>query len=305
MRSISTIVKHVLNHPPHAAPTFRIAKKPSVFLLSIIAVITITTLNRTLTSQAHGKRSPTAVTAPVSGSFATAPNARNISDPRGFLGAEFGKFPLYFTENRGQLDSRISYYVSGRDKTVYFARDGVTISLLQHRPDRDPERWSLKMDFLDASPAARLTGEDVTETKVSYFTGNQRSWKSGLRTFSRVAYHDLWPGIDLVYSGTLGQMKYSFYLKPGADPNNIRIAYSGAGRVEINSQGELEVSTPLGGFHDQTPVSFQKKDESQVSIKTGYRIISREPSGRVVYGFKVDSYDRTRQLVIDPAVLIF
>lgn len=304
MRSILTIVKHVLKHPPQAAHTSRIVK-PSVFLLSVVAVIAITTLNRTLTGEAREKRPSAAITPPASDSFATTLNSRDARDRREFLAREFGKFPLYFTENRGQLDSRISYYVSGRDKGVYFAHYGVTITLLQHGPDRDPERWALKMDFLNANPAVRLEGEDVTETKVSYFTGSQQSWKAGLSTFSRVAYRDLWPGIDLVYSGTLGRMKYSFYLKPGADPNNIRIAYRGAAGVEINARGELEVSTPLGGFHDQSPFSFQEKNDSQVAIKTGYRIISREASGRVVYGFQVDTYDRTRQLVIDPAVLIY
>ncbi len=304
MRSISTIVKHVWNHPPLTAPRFRIAK-PSVLLLSVIAVTAVTTLTRTPTGDAREKRQSEAVVTPAATSFATRLNALDANDRRALLAHEFGKFPLYFTENRGQLDSRISYYVSGRDKEVYFARDGVTISLIQHRPNRDPERWALKMDFLNANPAVRIEGDEVTESRISYFSGSQESWKSGLRTFSRIAYRDLWPGIDLVYSGTLGRMKYSFYLKPGADPNNIRIAYRGAERVELNANGELEVSTPFGGFHDQTPVSFQEENDSQISIKTGYRIISREASGRVVYGFEVDSYDRTRELVIDPAVLIY
>jgi hypothetical protein len=31
----------------------------------------------------------------------------------------FGKLPLYFVENRGQLDSRVAYYVQGRDTSVF------------------------------------------------------------------------------------------------------------------------------------------------------------------------------------------
>ncbi len=36
------------------------------------------------------------------------------------LQAGFGKMPLYFVENRGQVDSRVAYYVRGSDKSIYF-----------------------------------------------------------------------------------------------------------------------------------------------------------------------------------------
>jgi hypothetical protein len=41
----------------------------------------------------------------------------------------FGKLPLYFVENNGQLDKRVAYYVQGADKTIYFTNQGLTFSL--------------------------------------------------------------------------------------------------------------------------------------------------------------------------------
>ena len=41
----------------------------------------------------------------------------------------FGKLPLYFVENQGQLDERVAYYIQGSDKTLYFTPDGVTFAL--------------------------------------------------------------------------------------------------------------------------------------------------------------------------------
>ena len=32
----------------------------------------------------------------------------------------YGKLPLYFIENQGQLDARVAYYIQGRDKSIYF-----------------------------------------------------------------------------------------------------------------------------------------------------------------------------------------
>ncbi len=41
----------------------------------------------------------------------------------------FGRLPLYFIENQGQLDSRVSYYIQGGDKSIYFTGRGVTFAL--------------------------------------------------------------------------------------------------------------------------------------------------------------------------------
>jgi len=42
------------------------------------------------------------------------------------LSESFGKLPLAFIENRGQMDGRVAYYVQGQDKTVYFTAQGIT-----------------------------------------------------------------------------------------------------------------------------------------------------------------------------------
>src|SRR4051812_7602934 len=39
---------------------------------------------------------------------------------RARLAKSYGKLPLSFIANRGQLDRRVAYYVPGRDKSLYF-----------------------------------------------------------------------------------------------------------------------------------------------------------------------------------------
>ena len=41
----------------------------------------------------------------------------------------FGRLPLYFEENRGQVNERVAYTIKGADKTVYFTPTGVTFVL--------------------------------------------------------------------------------------------------------------------------------------------------------------------------------
>jgi hypothetical protein len=84
------------------------------------------------------------------------------------------------------------------------------------------QRWTLKLDFLGANHAVRPRGEQLTPATVSYFRGKREQWKTGLKTYTRVVYRNLWPGIDLVYRGSAGQLKYTFTVRPGADPQRIK-----------------------------------------------------------------------------------
>ncbi len=201
-----------------------------------------------------------------------------------------GKMPLYFIENQGQLDARISHYVQARDKVLYFTSRGVTYAL---------NGSSVDLEFLGTSGLVRPAGHEPTPAVINYFKGPQKNWKTGLRTYSKLVYADLWPGIDLIYSGTTNQLKYSFVVKPGADPNRIRLAYRGASKVDVNDAGQLEVTTPVASFHDDAPYSYQDIGGQRVEVATSYAMQAHQ------YGFRLGAYDRSKTLVLDPAVLIY
>jgi hypothetical protein len=238
--------------------------------------------------------------------------------------AAYGKLPLFFIENRGQVEGPAAFYLPARDKTVYFTPQGLTISLSEPRasaraPQLQPaafrinephHQWTLKLDFIGANPHARLRGQDPAPTTVSYFKGAPTAWRTGLRTFSTLVYEDLWPGIDLLYSGAGQRLKYSFLVKPGADPGQIKLAWRGASKVALNRASELEIATPLGGFTDERPVSFQQINGRQIAVATSYQLDEhksaiRNPQPAIAYGFRVGAYDRSQPLVIDPALLIY
>ena len=202
----------------------------------------------------------------------------------------YGQLPLYFIENQGQLDSQVSYYIQGRDKSIYFTPKGVTYVLMSardqkvlsevtspagsqahvhlasfggtrsasEREDMPAERWAVKLDFVGANPDVEPLGQDPTDAVISYFKGPQEEWKTGLPTYASVVYEDLWPGIDLVYRGTVNRLKYTFLVQPGADPEQIRLAYRGA-EVSLNEAGQLQVATSVGGFEDDKPYAHTRR----------------------------------------------
>ncbi len=261
---------------------------------------------------------------------AASPAARSISAIQARIHPAYGKLPLYFTENKGQLPKRVAYYTQGRNATVYFTRHDVTFALTgtrleqavdvastrkqswrrvaldeeqQSNPER--ERWALRLNFPGANPKLKLSGQSPSPTRISYFKGPRSQWKTALPTYSTLTYSNLWRDIDLAYAGTADRLKYTFIVKPGADPRRVRLQYRGAISLKVTQAGQLEVSTPVGSFQDDKPSAYQDVEGRRVDIPISYAIAPKTVRGVRAYGFKIGTYDRRKTLVLDPAVLIY
>jgi hypothetical protein len=250
----------------------------------------------------------------------------SLSSSPSSVPAVLGKLPLYFIENRGQMQAQVAYYVQGRDTTLYFTPQGVTfvLSRKEERPTvhdlnllqpvalgtavmekSTRQRWVLKLDFVGANTNVRPQGQDLTPAVVSYFKGPQAQWQTSLPTYRRIVYSDLWPGIDLIYSGTANHLKYTFMVKPGADPNQIQLAYRGAAAVTLADTGQLEVHMPVKSISDERPSAYQEEGGRQVEVAAAYVLVGDSVADSYVYGFRVGSYDQNKLLVLDPAVLLY
>ena len=237
------------------------------------------------------------------------------------------KLPLYFVANQGQTDPRVNFYVPGKDNTIYFSPDGLTFALtspsaampelrgpiaggkmpdlgVQNPVPQAGQRWSVKLDFVGANPGVRPLGEDPTAAVFSYFKGQPSQWQAAVPSYAQVRYPNLWPGIDLVYSGQGNQMKYEFVVQPGADPAKIQLAYRGASGVRLTPNGQLDVTTPVGAFQDAAPVGYQMKDGQRVPVEMNYRL-EAGVAGSEQYSFHLGAYDASLPLVLDPAVIVY
>ena len=242
-------------------------------------------------------------------------NSINAADPA-HARALLGHAPASFIENAGQIPGSANFYVPGADKQVLLERSGVTIVLAQRglssSQSQSPMRYvstsptavgptAVRLEFIGANSSVVPVGEASTGTTFNYFRGDAAQWKSNVRSFARVVYPDLWPGIDLVYSGTREGIKYSFVVRPGADPARIRLAYAGADSVALDDAGGLAVTTSAGAFGDATPVSFQGTGDATANVATRF-VLGQSTADRTEFGFALGAYDPTRELVIDPAV---
>ena len=210
--------------------------------------------------------------------------------------AAYGKLPLAFTANAGQTDRRVRYSAQGGGLSVFLTRTEAMLSL--QRPGKG---FALALRFLGANPNVVIHGERSGPGRVNYLLGNDPAkWHTGLRTYERIVYRNLWPGVDMVFHGQNGTLKYEFLVRPGARVSGIRLGYRGARRLSLDRQGNLRIRTSFGVLTDTRPVSYQLVAAKRVPVRSRFAL---EPDGKG-YSFALESaYDRRYPLVIDPGLV--
>src|SRR5947208_3756799 len=154
---------------------------------------------------------------------ATGTALHGSSDP------DYGQVPLAFIANRGQTHAAVRFTAKAPGLTAFFTQNEVVV---------DVRGASVRMRYLGASVAPRVDGLDQQEGRANFLIGDDPSqWRTDVPLYSRVAYKDLYPGIDMVYSSHARLLKSEFVVAPGADPARIRIAYSGLEGLRVDDRG--------------------------------------------------------------------
>ncbi len=158
---------------------------------------------------------------------------------------------------------------------------------------------SIKARFLGADADACMVGEEQLAHMSHFYLGSQRSaWRTNVPNFSNIRYVDLYPGIDLKYFGDDRRLKYDFIVKPNANPDSIRIQYQGIHRLETGSDGQLIVRFLGGSVTEQPPYAYQMINGEETPVDVRYAVLEDD-----TFTFTIDeSYDRSVELVIDPAI---
>ena len=212
--------------------------------------------------------------------------------------AGFGQLPLSFEENRGQTDPRVKFLSRGQGYTLFLTDRDAVFSL--QRPDRAAATRAevIRLRLLEAKQPASVTGADPLPGKTNYLLGNHAaSWRTGVGTFQRVVYRGVYPGIDLAYYGTQGQLEYDFVVAPGADARLIHFAVEGAERVAVDPGGDLVLSAGGGEVRLRAPLVYQQAKGGKRRVAGRYAVGRR---GHV--RFQLGGYDRSRTLFIDPVL---
>jgi len=228
--------------------------------------------------------------------------------------SSYGRLPLYFIKNSGQLDRQVIFYEKGAGHTTFFTEKGLVLSLTRGERKKDARAHrasdtntkhiseAVSLSFLGADNNAKIISDDKMAGKVNYFIGNDRKkWRTNIPTYGAVTYKDIYENIDIKFYGNNQRLEHDVIVRPGGDPLSVKFACKGAKGLKVTEDGDLEVILESGTVLENKPVIYQKIDGRRVLVAGGYTLLGKEGNS-FLYGFKVASYDHTKDLVIDPVL---
>ena len=225
------------------------------------------------------------------------PGTTPVLADKPLLNRHFQQAPLSFETNRGQTDGRVEFLARGPGYIMFLTADGLVMRLNKPGASWNDSSGSavVRMSLAGANTAPIVTGLEELPGRVHYLTGGRANWRTGIPTYGKVRYEEVYPGIDLVCYGNQRRLEYDLVVRPGADPGRIRLAYSGLTGKHLDESGNLILETNGGRLVQQVPTVYQETDGRRTPVAGRYELLE---GGQV--GFRVAGYNPDRPLVIDP-----
>jgi hypothetical protein len=263
----------------------------------------------------------------------------------------FGKIPLYFVANQGQVNEKALFYSKASRYTLWLTKEGLVFDSTHSTPVGHPseerhtplfgypsqegnyeslylqlptkiERDVSRLFFLNANKNPEMVPVEETKLRVNYFKGKNKSqWHCDISTSQAVLYKNLYKDIDLKVYGIEKEIEYDWIVKPGGNPKDIRFKYKNVKGTRLDEEGNLLIKTDFGELMHKKPMSYQKRKAQSTERKAQSKGVGAGlracPDGREdivvkfkkisisTYGFEVGEYDKSRELIIDPVVLVY
>ncbi len=199
--------------------------------------------------------------------------------------------PLRFERNVADPDSGALFQARGLGYGIFFFKNEVMLAL---GGEGGAPAW-VRLSFEGSIPPKEVVAERPTGGKSHYFQGFGSTARSAPH-FGHLRYRGIYPGVDLVFYGTDGELEFDFVVAPGADFELIRMRYDGVRDLAVDDRGGLRLDTPNGVLRQGAPTVFQMVAGRSVPVESRYVL-----RGRTV-GLKVGRHREDLPLVIDPVL---
>ncbi|HWD38782.1 MAG TPA: SBBP repeat-containing protein [Fimbriimonas sp.] len=202
-----------------------------------------------------------------------------------------------FVENKGQWDRRAHFAGRSSGLDVWLEDRGIDFDYFQAGGTaKHPTRKGqvISMQFEGRTAPLSFEGIKDTGSRSDYLYKNKtvRQAHGYAEAYSRSVY----PGIDLRAYFSAAAPRYDFIVAPNADPNNIKLNFKGASSVTVN-HGNLVFGTQIGKRIQGDLHAYQMVNGAKKAVPARFVALSKNE-----VTFRLGSYDKSKQLVIDPLV---
>ena len=202
-------------------------------------------------------------------------------------GSSLYSLRMPFIENAGQHpNDKIKYYAPTFEGAVAVAGDGsITYSVQSGSTIQE------RLVGAITSPHGNVLSSAIVNT----FSGaDSKNWKNKLSAYDEISFGEVYQGVDLKLKAYGKRVEKLFQIKPGGNPETIKMSVSGAKGLRVSSDGGLEVLAGEEALRFSQPEAYQMVDDIKKMVRVAYVVEGN------CYRFAIGEYDQGRELVIDP-----
>ncbi|PBQ34740.1 hypothetical protein CNR22_24175 [Sphingobacteriaceae bacterium] len=220
-----------------------------------------------------------------------------------------------FVENRGQYDNslpskdKVHFVLDNGLEKIYFTDKGLVYEMSKFFPLTERQREEVERGNLSVYKKPELhyvtmnwlnANKDIvverSEKQMHYITYGPSHYNSS--TFKKITYKNVYKNIDIEYTIPADKecgIKYNVIIHPGADPAQIKLAYTGdVTKIKKDGEGNIVIKTSLWDIKEYLPKSFY---EDKTPVVSGFNLSDK------TIGFSFpNNFSHDKTLIIDPWV---
>ncbi|MGC8957183.1 MAG: SBBP repeat-containing protein [Candidatus Kapaibacteriota bacterium] len=210
-------------------------------------------------------------------------------------------FDNYYIPNKGQWDKNVLFFTRSNGYNLFVTQNTLNFDYYTLETNNDisiKHGHLVKLKFVNSDFSLSSTLE-ASPWKLSFFVGNdEKKWATDVPGYKAVKFHNVYKNIDLLLNFDGGNPRYDFVVRPGGNPSDIILNFSGAYSVSTDGKS-IKFTTRFGEVVNANLYAYQ--DENGLQAEVQCRFVQKNENE---FSFSIGEYDRNKELIIDPIVMM-
>ncbi|MFN3916362.1 MAG: T9SS type A sorting domain-containing protein [Flavobacteriales bacterium] len=224
-----------------------------------------------------------------------------------------------FVENKGQLvdqsgnpNTKVKYYFRTKQLSVYLNDNGFSYELTKptsqteellktafNTENTSNDKYAFlfnRVDFSFVNSPTTILKEDVSNSLLNFYT--QTNPILDVKSFGKIVYKDVQPGIDVEFLVENGEFKYNILIHPEAKLKEFSFYIDGSREISVQNN-ELNIKTEFNEIQERIPLTYIQQangTKEEIACNLNYN----SAVGKVFFTIPESSNAANELIVIDP-----
>ena len=190
--------------------------------------------------------------------------------------------PIYFEEVIVGKNRKI-YRASGLSYNIMLRKNVALLLYMNKEKESDENNLKNKgisstsifspvyLKFINANKSVTIIGKDKIVKKLNYYN-NKNEVSKTINLYKEIKYKDIYPGVDLVFSGNKDSFNYIFYIDSESNVKNILLEIDGVKKLALNAENNIVFNVSGEQIIQDPPKVFIVKNNKVIEKKCNFFI---------------------------------